>query len=150
MNDLNYFQACPNCGKPNHCTMEDDTKKKKPCWCENYELSEDARKELGQHYIDHGGGCICEECLKRLSETGSLHKPTKWDYFKFGVKIHPGNILYVGFSIGIVIAILQSSNLRASLLAGAIFTVLLSTLWIATSIDVGRINWKHRKEILNE
>ena len=53
------IKTCPVCGKLFECSHD------KNCWCVKITLSETARKELKERYLD----CLCENCLKQIATT---------------------------------------------------------------------------------
>ena len=79
--------------------------------------------------------------MNRKKQVDEKNCPTKWDYFKYGIKIHPGNGFYIAFTFMLLLAAIKNNNIVTGLAFAGIFIAFLWILWVFTSIDVGRINW---------
>ncbi len=53
-------EVCEACGKAFHCGMT-----LRGCWCAEVKLTDAQRQELKAQYK----GCVCRECLVKLSES---------------------------------------------------------------------------------
>ena len=63
------------------------------------------------------------------------------DYLRKGIKIHPGNPMYVFLIFALLLAGLSNERITTGLLAAGVFIVLLLIMWVCTSISVGKANY---------
>ena len=65
---------------------------------------------------------------------------SKFEYFKWGAKNHPGNPFYVLIVFMLIIAGLRNKDIAGGLIAASIFLVLFAVMYVVTSISVGKAN----------